>query len=935
MFKKRVPKIFWDYGMRWVCETMQRTYTRGHRINGCVPLQAVTGETVDISEYLDFGFYDRIWYHGNAGLGEPMPGRWLGVSKHVGGQMCFYVLTTTGKVISRSSVWRVTNLELQVDTTKKVFDDFDVAIAGHIKDNSFPVDGDKPDPEMWADLAELDEDFREEFFKVYGDDTTKEADDFSPGITDANYLNMELALPRDGEEPAFARVTKRMKDSNGNPIGRAHTNPILDTRMFEVEFLDGTTQALAANVIAENMFAQVDQEGRRLMLLDEIVDHRKNRNAVLKEDALFTTENGRLTRRITTKGWELLIRWKDGSETWTKLKDMKEAYPVEMAEYAIQAKIHDEPAFAWWVPHVISKRAAIISKVKSKYWSRTHKYGIRIPKSVKEALAIDRENGNTLWWDAICEEMKNVRVAFEEFQGTGVPIGYKKIDCHIIFDVKLGENYRRKARLVAGGHKTEAPASITYSSVVSRDSVRIALLIAALNDLEVLACDIQNAYLTAPCREKVYTVAGDEFGSDSGKTMLITRALYGLKSAGASFRAFLGEHLHDMGYRPCLADPDVWLRPAVKPCGFEYYEYVLTYVDDCLAISYNPKATMEGIQAKFKLKNDKYAEPTDYLGATLAKMTTANGTVCWTQSSDKYVMASIQSVEATLAEKGNKLLTKCVTPLSSGYRPEVDVSPELGAEGHRYYQELIGMLRWAVEIGRLDILLEVSMLSHHLALPREGHLEQALHIFGYLKNHPKRKIAFDPEHPVVDERRFKEYDWYDFYRDVKEAIPPNKPPPRGRTVSTHCFVDASLANDSSTRRSQTGILIFVNRAPVLWYSKRQNTVETSTFGSEIVALKNAIELIEGLRYKLRMMGVEVDGPTNIYCDNEAVTKNCSIPESTLKKKHHSIAYHRNREAVAAGTCRIAKEDSATNLADVFTKVMSAYTRNELFDKFMY
>ena len=281
MFKKRVPKIFWDYGMRWVCETMQRTYTRGHRINGCVPLQAVTGETVDISEYLDFGFYDRIWYHENAGLGEPMPGRWLGVSKHVGGQMCYYVLTTTGSVVSRSSVWRVTNLELQVDITKKVFDDFDALIGGHIKDGSFPVDSDKPDPAMWADFAELDEDFREEFFKVYGDTNTKDADDFSPEIMDGTYLNMELALPRDGEEPAFARVKKRMKDGNGNPIGRAHSNPILDTRMFEVEFLDGTTQALAANVIAEDMlFAQVDQEGRRLMLLSEIIGHRSDKNAV-------------------------------------------------------------------------------------------------------------------------------------------------------------------------------------------------------------------------------------------------------------------------------------------------------------------------------------------------------------------------------------------------------------------------------------------------------------------------------------------------------------------------------------------------------------------------------------------------------------------------------------------------------------------------------
>ena len=88
--------MFWDYGMRWVCETMQRTYVRGHRIDGCVPLQAVTGETVDISEYLDFGFYDRIWYHDNAGLGEVLPGRWLGVSKNVGGQMCYYVLARSG-----------------------------------------------------------------------------------------------------------------------------------------------------------------------------------------------------------------------------------------------------------------------------------------------------------------------------------------------------------------------------------------------------------------------------------------------------------------------------------------------------------------------------------------------------------------------------------------------------------------------------------------------------------------------------------------------------------------------------------------------------------------------------------------------------------------------------------------------------------------------
>ena len=396
MFKKRVPKIFWDYGMRWVCETMQRTYVRGHRIDGGVPLQSVTGETIDISEYLDFGFYDKVWYHENAGLGEPMPGRWLGVSKHVGGQMCFYVLTKTGSVVSRSSVWRATNLELQTDVIKTVFDELDEAIKRHVKDNNFPVDGDKPDPEMWADLIDNDEDFKEEFFKVYANDNIPEADDFSPEIMDNSYLNMELVLPRDGEEPAFARVTKRMKDENGNPIGRAHANPILDTRMFEVEFLDGTKQAMSANVIAENLFAQVDQDGHRLLLIDEIVDYRTTADAIKQADAFITLKNGRKSRRQTTKGWELLIRWKDGNETWTPLKDMKDSYPVETAEFAIQSRIHEEPAFAWWVPHVIRKRKAIIAKVKSKYWSRTHKYGIRIPKSVKEAREIDAQNGNTL-----------------------------------------------------------------------------------------------------------------------------------------------------------------------------------------------------------------------------------------------------------------------------------------------------------------------------------------------------------------------------------------------------------------------------------------------------------------------------------------------------------------------------------------------------------
>ena len=198
-------------------------------------------------------------------------------------------------------------------------------------------------------------------------------------------------------------------------------------------------------------------------------------------------------------------------------------------------------------------------------------------------------------------------------------------------------------------------------------------------------------------------------------------------------------------------------------------------------------------------------------------------------SSEKYVKAAIENIEQMLAESNQRLPTKCRTPLSSGYRPELDTSPESKTQGLQRYQELIGILRWAVEVGRVDILLETSLMSTHFALPRRGHLEKLYHIFGYLKMNPKCKLFFDPQHPNIDERAFEEHDWYEFYRDAKERLPSDSLKPRSNMVSTHCFVYSDHTGDKVTRRSQTGILIFVNRAPILWYSKRQNTVETSTF----------------------------------------------------------------------------------------------------------
>ena len=128
------------------------------------------------------------------------------------------------------------------------------------------------------------------------------------------YLNMELALPQgDSLEPRMARVTKRLKDANDIPIGTADDNPLLDTRMYEVEYLDGERASLSANHIAENLFAQVDDEGNRQVLMKEIINHRTNGQEVKHQDAFITTKTGTKRRRETTRGWEILIEWKDGS----------------------------------------------------------------------------------------------------------------------------------------------------------------------------------------------------------------------------------------------------------------------------------------------------------------------------------------------------------------------------------------------------------------------------------------------------------------------------------------------------------------------------------------------------------------------------------------------------------------------------------------------
>jgi hypothetical protein len=250
---------------------------------------------------------------------------------------------------------------------------------------------------------------------------------------------------------------------------------------------------------------------------------------------------------------------------------MKESYPVQTAEFATARGIAEEPDFVWWVRYTLRKRDVIVSAVKARTRRSSHKYGVEIPRSMKHAYEIDAKNGNNHWANSMVREMTNVGVAFEILpNGEQPPPGWIQVSGHIIFDVKM--DYTRKARWVLNGHLTpDATAVSTYAGVVSRESKRISLTYAALNDLDVITADIRNAYLQAPFSRKDYIICGIEFGLENvGKKSLIRRALYGGKTAGRDFRNHLRECMAFLGFTSCKADPDVWMRAAKKNEGSRY-----------------------------------------------------------------------------------------------------------------------------------------------------------------------------------------------------------------------------------------------------------------------------------------------------------------------------------------------------------------------------
>ncbi len=924
------PVPFWDYCFERRCRINNLTARDMHKLQGRNSHYTVHGDEGDISNLCQFEWYEFVYFRDHTAqfpLDKEVLGRCLGPATGEGNEMTQWCLKANGNVVPRRTVRPLTIGEVNSDSEKKKREKFDECIASRwgpsmypkiakSKKGSTPIIPVDPDFEIYQDDIETPRDILE-----FDDGVSADGIAVNERPLYDRLIHSEVSLPQNNKLRK-AKVIGRSKNDDGSVVGTYSDNPLINSIVYDVEFSDGEVREYAANVIAENILSQVDNDGYSLPIFDSILDSKRSATAEIR--STVTTTSGRVRPTKTTHGWKILVLWKDGSESWVALKDMKESHPVETAEYACASGIDEEPAFAWWVPYTLKKRDVIVSAIKARVRKVTHKYGVVLPSTVAQALDEDKKNGNKLWTDAISKEMADVGIAFEILKHSDpTPVGWSKQSGHLIFDVKMSLD--RKARWVLDGHRTPDPAGSTYAGVVSRESVRIAFTYAALNEIDVFAADIQTAYLQAPSSQKHYVICGVEFGLENvGKRALIRRALYGGKSAGRDFRNHLRECMSFLGFTSCLADPDVWMRPAKKANGDDYWEYVLLYTDDVLCVSMNTEHIIRNEIGKyFKVKEKSIGPPSIYLGGCCRNVVLANGKKAWAFGSSQYVQAAVKNVELHLANVGQKLVQRQHTPIQTSYRPELDVSPELTPKEAVYYQSLIGILRWMVELGRVDICLEVSMMSSHLALPREGHLEQVLRIFAYLKRHHNSEIVFDPTAPIIDEASFERKDWStsEFGLATKETLPSNCPEARGLGFYMRMFVDADHAGDSITRRSRTGFIVYLNSAPVQWVSKKQTSVETSSFGSEFIAMKQGTEYLRGLRYKLRMMGIPCDEPAFVYGDNQSVLANTTIPESILKKKSHSLAYHFVREGCARDEWRTTYVSTHLNPSDLLTKTL--------------
>jgi hypothetical protein len=871
------PPSTWLLCLQYVCFLLNHTY---NSTLGTVPLLALTGSTPDVSVLLRFYFWQKVLYKKHTyGFPSTSPeglGHIVGISEHVGPALCWKILTAdTQQVIFRSQVRPYTD------------EDPNLRAGQTDGESDRPTDPDsivqsRGNPVTVADVS-----------------------DASIGLSDAVPPPAPLVEVSDLVGRTFLTDT----DDNGEKL-RARIARLVDD--FDAA-VDRTPERI-------KFVCQVgDSEAEEVFTYAQVMDYlnRDSDAPVWKYKRIASHQGPLKSGDPNYKGssYNVLIEWENGEITAEALNVIAADDPVTCAIYAKENGLLEVPGWRQFKSiakkHKKFVRMVNQSKLRSYNSAPRFKYGFEIPRNYAHALILDERNKNTKWRDAVALELLQIQ-EYETFKSMGhkssakAPAGYKKIRVHLVFDVK--HDGRHKARLVADGHLTEIPTEAVYSGVVSLRSFRLVAFAAELNDLLFWATDIGNAYLEAFTSEKVYIEAGPEFGELAGHILLISKALYGLRTSSAQWADRLADVMREIGFKQCKAEPYIWMRP-----NGDVYEYVAVYVDDLALAMKDPQSFVDQLVKQYNFKLKGTGPVAFHLGMDFSR--DKDGTLC--MSSKKYTEKIIANYERMYGESPKQNVS---SPLEKGDHPEIDTSEFLDDKATQEYQSLIGSLQWLISIGRFDIMTAVMTMSAFRAAPRKGHLDRVKRIFGYVSKMRNAAIRFRTEEPDLSDLPVFEYDWSkSVYGEVKEVLPHDAPKALGKPVVSVHYVDANLMHCMATGKSVTGILHFLNKTPIDWYSKKQATVETATYGSEFVAARTCVEQIIDIRNTLRYMGIPIREKAFMFGDNESVVNSSTTVHAKLHKRHTMLSFHRVREAIASGMIAFLHIPGEMNPADILSK----------------
>ncbi len=347
-------------------------------------------------------------------------------------------------------------------------------------------------------------------------------------------------------------------------------------------------------------------------------------------------------------------------------------------------------------------------------------------------------------------------------------------------------------------------------------------------------------------------------------------------------------------------------------CG-DYYEYIAVYIDDLAIVSKDLQSLINALTQKHNFKLKGTGPIAFHLGCNFFH--DEDGIMC--MAPRKYIKKMEDNYECMF---GTKPKTEYSLPLDKGDHPELDMTDFLNDKDTQQYQSLVGTMQWAVSLGCINITTAIMTLSSFHTIPHVGHIDCTKCVCGYLSKMKQAIICFCTDEPNYSFLLTNEYDWtYTVYGDICKVTPKDALEPLGNFVTLTHYFDVNLMHDLLTRCSITGILHLANKTPNNWFSKKQATIKTATYGSEFVAACTCVKQVINLCDTFCYLSIPVHDKGYMFGDNKSMIDSGTIPHSKLHKHHVALSYHYVREAIAASIVSLHHLPGTSNPADILSK----------------